>query len=142
MRNLFILLCSFSISCSSLYAQHKEDASIKNLLEGQRISWNKGDVEGFMQGYWQSDSLMFIGKSGVTYGWQQTLDNYRKNYPDTAAMGKLDFEYVEIKRLSVNYFFVAGKWHLTRTIGDIGGSFTLLIRKINNKWVIVRDHSS
>ena len=85
---------------------------------------------------------MFIGKSGITYGWQKTLDNYKKRYPDTAAMGKLDFDLLEVKRLSVMYFFVAGKWHLTRTIGDVGGHFTLLFKKVKNKWVIVADHSS
>ena len=95
-----------------------------------------------MQGYWQNDSLMFIGKSGITYGWQQTLNNYKKNYPDTTAMGKLNFEFIEIKRLSVNYFFVAGKWHLARTIGNLDGAFTLLFRKINGKWLIVVDHTS
>ena len=95
-----------------------------------------------MNGYWQNDSLMFIGKSGITYGWQKTLDNYKKGYPDTASMGKLNFELLQIKRLSVNYFFVVGKWHLTRSIGDVGGAFTLLFRKVKNKWVIVADHSS
>jgi ketosteroid isomerase-like protein len=137
-----IFFIAFLFLPAILFAQTKEELSVKKVLDEQRIAWNKGDVDGFMQGYWKSDSLMFIGKSSVTYGWQQTLNNYKKNYPDTAAMGKLDFEYIEIKRLSLNYFFVVGKWHLTRTIGDIGGSFTLLIRKIKNKWVIVRDHSS
>jgi len=86
--------------------------------------------------------LMFIGKSGITYGWQKTMENYKKRYPDTAAMGKLNFEYIEMKQLSENYFFVVGKWHLTRTIGNLNGAFTLLLRKINNTWVIVKDHSS
>ncbi len=123
-------------------AQKNDEAAIKNLLEIQRLAWNRGDVEGFMQGYWQSDSLMFIGKSGITYGWQQTLENYRKSYPDSTAMGKLDFDYIEIKRLSVIYFLVVGKWHLTRSVGNVGGHFTLLLRKIKGKWVIVKDHSS
>ena len=85
---------------------------------------------------------MFIGKSGVTYGCQNTLNNYKKGYPDTAAMGKLTFDLLEIKRLSVIYFFVVGKWHLTRRIGDIGGHFTLLFKKVKNKWVIIAEHSS
>ena len=85
---------------------------------------------------------MFIGKSGVTYGWQNTLNNYIKGYPDTAAMGKLDISLVDVKRLSVLYFHVVGKWHLTRSVGDIGGHFTLLFKKIKGKWVIVADHSS
>ena len=85
---------------------------------------------------------MFVGKSGITYGWQKTLDNYKKNYPDAAAMGKLKFDLLEVKRLSSGYFFVVGKWHLTRSIGDIGGIFTLLFRKVANRWLIIADHSS
>ena len=119
-----------------------DEQIIRTLIEEQRLAWNTGDKEKFMQTYWQSDSLMFIGKSGVTYGWQKTLDNYKKGYPDTAAMGKLDFDLLEVKRLSVMYFFVVGKWHLTRSIGDVGGHFTLLFKKVKNKWVIIADHSS
>ena len=119
-----------------------DEQTIRTLIEEQRQAWNTGDKEKFMQTYWQSDSLMFIGKSGVTYGWHNTLDNYKKGYPDTAAMGKLAFNLLEVKRLSVMYFFVVGKWHLTRSIGDVGGHFTLLFKKIKNKWVIVADHSS
>jgi ketosteroid isomerase-like protein len=139
-----IILLSLLLLCTSLAtsAQTKDELAIRKLLSEQDAAWNRGDIETFMQGYWKSDSLMFIGKSGITYGWQKTLDNYKEHYPDTAAMGKLDFEYIEIKRLSAIYFFVVGKWHLTRTIGNLDGSFTLLLRKIKGKWVIVKDHSS
>ena len=137
--SIFILAFLFTFSVS---AQTKEEQTIRTLLEEQRQAWNTGDKEKFMRTYWQSDSLMFIGKSGVTYGWQKTLDNYKKGYPDTAAMGNLKFDILEVKRLSVMYFFVVGKWHLTRSIGDVGGHFTLLFKKVKNKWVIVADHSS
>jgi len=130
------------ISLTSAFAQNKDEQAIRSLIEEQRLAWNTGDKEKFMQTYWQSDSLMFIGKSGITYGWQRTLDNYKKGYPDTATMGKLDFNLLEVKRLSEMYFFVVGKWHLTRSVGDVGGHFTLLFRKVKNKWVIVADHSS
>jgi ketosteroid isomerase-like protein len=136
---LFVIVILFEGSVS---AQSKDEQIIRTLIEEQRLAWNTGDKEKFMQTYWQSDSLMFIGKSGITYGWQKTLDNYKRGYPDTAAMGKLDFDLLEVKRLSVMYFFVVGKWHLTRSIGDVGGHFTLLFKKIKNKWVIVADHSS
>jgi hypothetical protein len=137
--SIFITVMFFS---GSVPAQNKDEQIIRTLLEEQRQAWNTGDKEKFMQTYWQSDSLMFIGKSGITYGWQKTLDNYKKGYPDTAAMGKLNFDILEVKRLSVLYFFVVGKWHLTRSIGDVGGHFTLLFKKVKNKWVIVADHSS
>jgi len=136
------LLISMLIFSAAVLAQSKDKTAILKVLAEQDAAWNRGDLTGFMQGYWKSDSLMFIGKSGITYGWQKTLDNYKKGYPDTTAMGKLNFEYIEIKRLSVNYFFVVGKWHLTRTIGNLDGAFTLLMRKIKGNWVIVKDHSS
>jgi ketosteroid isomerase-like protein len=138
---VYLLLLTFVFTAKAS-AQSKDEQAIRTLIEEQRLAWNSGDKEKFMQTYWQSDSLMFIGKSGVTYGWQKTLDNYKKGYPDTAAMGKLDFDLLEVKRLSVMYFFVVGKWHLTRSIGDVGGHFTLLFKKIKSKWVIVADHSS
>lgn len=122
--------------------QSHDEKMIRSVLEEQRLAWNSGEIEKYMTGYWQNDSLMFIGKSGITYGWQNTLNNYKKGYPDTAAMGKLKFDILEVKRLSVMYFFVVGKWHLTRSIGDAGGHFTLLFKKIKNRWVIVADHSS
>jgi ketosteroid isomerase-like protein len=119
-----------------------EEAAVRTLLQEQTEAWNRGDLEGFMKGYWENDSLMFIGKSGVTYGWQNTLENYKKGYPDTAAMGKLSFTLITVKRLSVQYFFVVGKWHLQRSIGDLQGHYNLLLRKIKGRWVIVTDHSS
>jgi ketosteroid isomerase-like protein len=119
-----------------------DEKIIRNILATQTNSWNRGDINGFMRGYWENDSLMFIGKSGVTYGWKNTLNNYKKNYSDTTAMGKLNFDIIQLKRLSSEYFSVTGKWFLKRTIGDLSGHFTLLFRKINNEWVIVSDHSS
>ena len=135
MKKFTFLFAAFLFTTSLLMAQSKDEQAIRNALEEQRNAWNSGDKTRFMSTYWQSDSLMFIGKSGVTYGWQPTLDNYNKSYPDTAAMGKLDFNILEVKRLSVIYFFVVGKWHLTRSIGNVGGHFTLLFRKVKNKWV-------
>jgi len=139
-KSLFFTTLMLVVAFSK--AQSKEELLIRNVLSTQQNAWNKGDINAFMQGYWNNDSLMFIGKSGITYGWQKTLENYQKGYPDTAAMGKLQFECIEIKRLSPQYYFVVGKWFLTRTIGNINGSFTLLFRKIHKQWLIVKDHSS
>lgn len=138
-KALFALFFLFSINAM---AQLSEETAIRQLLERQTTTWNRGDVEGFMQTYWQSDSLMFIGKNGVVWGWQQTLNNYKKGYPDTAAMGKLAFDIIQIKRLSTDYYFVVGRWMLKRSIGDVGGHYTLLMRRINGEWKIVADHSS
>lgn len=119
-----------------------DEIAIRQLLDKQTQAWNRGDIETFMETYWKSDSLMFIGKSGVTYGWTNTLNNYKKGYPDTTAMGKLSLDILLIKRLSFQYFQVIGKWHLQRSIGDLSGHYTLLIKKIKGKWVIISDHSS
>ena len=141
MKNLFLIL-SFLLFANISFAQTKTTKKILSILKVQDDSWNRGDIDGFMQTYWQNDSLMFIGKSGVTYGWQNTLNNYKKGYPDTAAMGKLDFTLINIKKLSRKYYHVIGKWHLTRTVGNLQGPFTLLLMKVKGKWFIIADHSS
>lgn len=123
-------------------AQPGDEAAIRRLLTLQTAAWNAGNLEAFMQTYWKSDSLMFIGSKGVVRGWQQTLDNYKKGYPDTAAMGKLSFDIIQVKPVSKAYAFVVGKWILRRSIGDVSGHYTLLLRKIRGEWKIVADHSS
>jgi len=140
MKLLFTLLSLFTLS--SLSAQNKDEQAIRSILSDQTTYWNKGDIDGFMKGYWKNDSLLFVGKTGPTYGYQKTLENYKKGYPNAAAMGKLSFEILKVQKLAPDCYFVLGKWSLARTIGDVGGAYTLLFRKINHKWVIVADHSS
>ena len=136
-----LLLPALAFSLVAL-AQPRDAVSIRKVLDEQIKEWNKGNIEGFMQGYWRSDSLMFIGKSGINWGWQKTLDNYRKNYPDTIAMGKLSYDIILIKELSPEYYHVVGKWMLTRSLGNLGGHYNLLFRKIKGQWLIIADHSS
>ncbi len=142
MQKNILVLITLLILATNITAQPKDEKSIRAVLANQSSAWNQGNLQQYMSGYWQNDSLMFIGKTGITYGWQKTLDNYKKGYPDTAAMGKLNFDLLTINKLSVDYYFVVGKWHLERSIGNVGGTFTLLFRKIKNSWVIVSDHSS
>ena len=122
--------------------QSKNERAIRKILDTQTESWNKGDLQNFMIGYWENDSLMFIGKSGITYGYTNTLNNYKKGYPDTTAMGKLAFNIISVKRLSGRYYHVVGKWYLKRSIGDLSGHYTLLFKKVNGNWVVITDHSS
>ncbi len=119
-----------------------DEQKIRTILKEQTESWNKGDLNDFMKGYWKNDSLMFIGKSGVTYGWENTLQNYIKGYPDREQMGKLEFNIIKVEKISGDAFFVVGKWHLIRSVGDLKGHYTLLFRKIKGDWKIVADHSS
>ena len=132
----------FLVSATFLSAQNKDEQSIRKILAHQITEWNKGNIDGFMKGYWENDSLMFVGKNGARYGYANTLNNYKKSYPDTTAMGKLSFEILKVQSISGDAYFVLGKWMLKRTIGDLAGHYTILFRKIKNEWVIVADHSS
>jgi ketosteroid isomerase-like protein len=139
----FLFIAALVLSAHTfLQAQNADVKTILSILDKQNAAWNRGDLKAFMDGYWESDSLMFIGKSGITYGWRPTLENYKRGYPDTASMGKLAFKILQVKNLTKDCYFVVGKWQLTRSIGDIGGHYTLLFRKIKGRWVIVADHSS
>ena len=116
--------------------------AIRSMLAAQVTEWNKGNIEGYMHGYWENDSLLFIGSKGPSYGYAGTLARYKKSYPDADHMGTLTSTIVSCKKLSRQYYFVVGKWSLARKAGDVSGSYTLLLRKIKGKWVIVSDHSS
>lgn len=119
-----------------------EENAIRQVMNTQQEAWNHADIETFMEGYWKSDSLKFIGRNGITYGWQTTLDNYKKSYPTPDAMGKLTFTILSLDILSETSAFMIGRWHLKRATDEPGGHFTLLWRKINGKWVIIADHTS
>jgi uncharacterized protein (TIGR02246 family) len=123
-------------------AQDRDEAAIRALLHTQTEAWNKGDLEAFMQTYWNSDSLQFIGRNGITRGWQQTLANYKRTYPNKAAMGTLTFDIIHIKRLSNDYYHITGKWMLQRAADAPSGYYTLLLHRIAGAWKIVSDHSS
>ncbi|QCR21678.1 DUF4440 domain-containing protein [Pontibacter sp. SGAir0037] len=116
---------------------------VKQVLAEQASCWSQGDLECYMQGYWHSDSLVFIGKSGLTYGWQQTLDNYKRSYPTTDAMGKLKFDILETKPLAPETMLVIGKWTLLReAAGNIDGHFSVIFKHFPEGWKIIADHSS
>ena len=139
--SILFLFSLILISFSSL-AQNKDEQAIRKILQSQTEEWNKGNIVSFMSGYWQSDSLLFVGSAGANYGFANTLKNYQKGYPDSAAMGKLNFDVLQVKPLSNVFYFVLGKWYLTRSIGNLNGFYTLLFKKINGQWKIVVDHSS
>ena len=134
----FISIVVIISSCGETSAEEE----IMDRLAIQEECWNSGDIECFMIGYWESDSLMFIGDDGVTYGYYNTLNRYHTNYPDLESMGTLRFNVQHINKISKDAFFVVGQFYLRRTIGDKEGTFTLLWRKINGDWVIVADHTS
>jgi ketosteroid isomerase-like protein len=141
----WVFFILFFVLISNSNAQQKkasEKEMIISVLMAQRNAWNRGDMEAYMEGYWKSDSLKFIGKSGIQYGWQKTLENYKKSYPDKTAMGQLEFTVIKVDLLSKSSAFMIGKWKLTREKDTPQGHFTLLWKKIDNKWKVTADHSS
>lgn len=143
--NKIILVLTLLISSFSIQAQTTKtlaEEQIKLVMKFQESAWNRGDIPAYMKGYWNSDSLLFIGSKGPTYGYSKTLTNYLKGYPTVEKMGQLTFEFIKIEILSNTQAFVVGKWHLKRKADDVGGHFTLLWKKIDGEWKIVVDHSS
>lgn len=119
-------------------------ADIRAVLDAQVAAWNRGDLEAYMAGYWHSPELEFYSGSTITRGWQQTLDRYRKRYQsDGREMGTLTFTELHIEPLDGKTAFVTGRWQLAMKKGESpNGLFTLLLRRFDNGWKIVHDHSS
>lgn len=141
-----LLLMVSLIQCNGVASFNaiEEQKQITALLYAQRDAWNKGDMEGYMNGYLNDDSLMFIGKRGITRGWNQTLNNYLKSYPEKSAMGQLAFELLHIDIITAQDAYVIGKWELKREIEPhiLSGHYTLRLKKIDGLWKIISDHSS
>ena len=143
MKKLVLTSLVLLLSTMALAAQSKNDpAVIRKVMDDQAAAWNRGDLEAFMIGYWKSDKLKFVSGDRITYGWQPTLDNYRKKYGSPGMMGKLSFSDLDITVLSRSAAFVVGSWSLAREKDDPKGKFTLLFRKFKDGWRIVTDHSS
>ncbi|MEL6865957.1 MAG: nuclear transport factor 2 family protein [Bacteroidota bacterium] len=138
----FLLACCFTLPID-LMAQKEQDniEEVRQALERQAERWNAGDIEGFMEDYWKSDRLQFIGQDGITYGWKATLERYQKSYPDKATMGKLSFDILDITQRGRKVISLAGTFLLERKSGDLNGHFLLIWKKIKGRWVIVADHT-
>lgn len=143
-RITYNLTFLFIIFCLTANAQksNKHFEAIKTLLYQQQNDWNDADIDAFMEVYWKSDELQFGGATGITRGWTNTLNNYKKRYPDKAAMGTLTFDIKDMTQHSKKVISLTGSWDLVRESGDIGGHFILIWRKIKRKWRIVVDHTS
>lgn len=131
--------CSKKVSAATHEISKKE---ITDMMLQQAKDWSNGNIEAFMNGYQKTDSLRFIGGRGITYGWQQTLENYKKGYPDKAHTGTLTFDLLDFDRLAENVYLVIGKYHLERSIGNADGIFSVILKKIDGEWKIIADHSS
>jgi ketosteroid isomerase-like protein len=116
--------------------------AITAVLKAQKTAWNGGDVDAFWVGYWHSPELTFSGSSGVSRGWDGVLARYKKNYPDRAAMGQLDFSELEFRFLGPDAALVLGRWHLKRDKDELGGVFSLVWQRFPEGWKIIHDHTS
>jgi beta-aspartyl-peptidase (threonine type) len=119
-------------------------AAARAVLDAQMEAWNRGDLEGFMAGYWRSPELVFCSGATVTKGWDATLARYRKRYrSEGREMGRLRFDGIEVIPLGADAALARGAWHLTMGDGkEPHGLFTLLLRRLDGAWVIVHDHTS
>ena len=117
-------------------------AAIAKILEAQQNNWNQGNVDAFLEGYWHSPDLTFSGSGGIARGWDGVLARYKKNYPNRATMGQLDFSGLEFRFLGNDAALVLGHWHLSRAQGDIGGVFSLVWQRFPEGWRIIHDHTS
>ncbi len=140
---LFIFLLSlngYTQEKKSTYEISKKE--IKIMMLQQATDWSNGNIEAFMEGYIKSDSLKFVGSNGLTYGWKNTLENYKKGYPTAAHTGTLTFNLLEFDQLANDVFLVIGEFHLKRTVGDADGMFSIILKRIDGEWKIIADHSS
>lgn len=137
---LFFVLSAFVVDAQTV--GKKDRQAIASLLASQEKCWNDGNIEGYMSGYWNSDSLKFITKTGITYGWKPTLEMYKEHYPDKVAMGTLYFDEISLIKMNGKTIFVMGKWTLQKATGPVGGRFTLVCKNMKGEWKIIIDHSS
>ena len=143
---ILCLMAFFSFFAAAAVAQSDSQKAkvaddIRAVMNEQAVAWNKGDIEGFMRGYWNSDKLVFVG-STVTRGWQPTLDRYKKSYDSREKMGTLTFSDLEIDVISKDAAVVLGSWSLARSGDNPHGKFTLIFRKFKDGWKIVHDHTT
>ena len=138
----FVVFFSGTAVAQNALLQSKDDSVIRKMLANQVVEWNRGNIEGYMKGYWESDSLIFVGSTEQRYGYRSTLQRYKTTYPTKDHMGRLTLTVFSIQKLSDEYYFVVGRWGLQRKMGDVGGPYSLLIKRINGELVIIVDHSS
>lgn len=135
-----LLFLFFTAPLILLRAEVADD--IKAVLLTQQAAWNRGDIDGFMAGYVQSDDLRFASGGTVTYGWKTTLARYKAHYPDQTAMGTLAFTNLVVTELAPDAALVFGQWELTRAKDKPWGLFTLTLKRTAAGWRIIQDHTS
>ena len=139
-----VLLAAFSPLPVSTPPEPESDdaAAILTLLTDQTAAWNRADIEGFMNGYWNSNLTEFVSSEGVSRGWQALLERYRRSYPDRKAMGHLTFSNLEIRVECSTAAYAVGEYHRQLENDNPSGIFTLNFRKLPEGWRIIVDHTT
>ena len=145
MKKLLLIIiiqffAEYSFSQENLTAE--DDNRIRQVMQMQEKAWNAGNIDQFMEGYWKSEQLVFVGASGITYGWEATKEGYKKRYPDIKAMGKLTFDIISISKIDDSTAILLGGFELQRIEDDLSGYFTLVWKSIDNEWLIISDHTT
>ena len=141
---VFVLASTFAVAQGASDTPEQKAKAIRTMMDAQVTAWNRGDLEGFMAGYWRSPELEFYSGTNVTKGWDATLERYKKRYQQGGhEMGSLDFSDLDIHTNASNVAWVTGKWHLKMKDGkDLGGLFTLIFHRMPDGWKIIHDHTS
>ena len=145
MKNLLLLFTFILLFGATIFAQSKNEkiaAEIRKVMDDQTAAWNRGDIDGFMKGYWNSPQMTFVSGNNMTKGWQPTLERYKKSYDSRAKMGVLSFTDLEITVTSKESAVVLGRFTLVRETDKPTGLFTLNFRKFKDGWKIILDHTS
>jgi ketosteroid isomerase-like protein len=141
--SLLLALClSLLLGACAADPPVSDEARIRNLLDAQAAAWNRGDIDAFMQGYWNDEGLRFASGDSVTYGWAAANRRYHDHYPDRSAMGRLEFSQLEVEMTGADAALVFGHWALQREHDRPHGLFSLLLRRTAEGWKITRDHTS
>ena len=142
LRFAFFLSAMILVFAAGVFAQSKAEIEIRKVLDEQTAAWNRGDIDGFMAGYWKSEKMVFISGNNVARGWQAALDRYKKNYDSKAKMGVLSFSDLEMTVLSKDAAVVVGRFTLVREKDKPSGMFSLTFRRFKEGWRIIIDHTS
>ena len=137
-----ILLLFPTYTLANAQTDQKSVDAIKAVINAQRDAWNRGDIEGYMEGYDKSDNTVFVSGDNVTRGWNTVLARYKKSYDSREKMGQLEFSDLEITLLSKESAVVLGRWLLKRSGDEPHGRFTLIFKKTKSGWRIIHDHTS
>ena len=119
-------------------------AAIGRVLDDQTAAWNRGDLDGFLTGYWDSPKVVFMSGGTRHDGFAAMRDRYRQRYQaEGKSMGRVTFSEVEVEPLAADVALVRGRWGLVLPDGGKpGGLFTLVFRRFDDGWKITHDHTS